>query len=192
MGTNFYARIIPTKERKEEIKKAIDEDDFPTVKELVEKTYYSPTTYSVEGGNVHLGKRSSGWKFLWNPNWSKIHKGHSEIDSGGKYKWINEGYAIHKYYDLTKQSITDFVNQANVVIYDEYNEKQNKQEFLDMAFGWNDGWDSESYLKEMGGNAAIYTSEYTQFLEQEGFTLSKTKADFFSDGLRFATHTEFS
>lgn len=145
MGTNFYAHIIPTKERKDKIKEAIDNDDFSTVKRLVEDTYYSPTKYNVEGGNIHLGKRSYGWKFLWNPNWCQIRKGHSEVDSEGNYRWIDDGYTIHKYYDLNKQSIIDFINQDNVVIYDEYDEKQDKKEFIDVAFGWNDGWDSDSY-----------------------------------------------
>lgn len=197
MGTNFFAHIIPTKERKNKIKEAIDNDDFQTVKRLVEETYYSPTKYNVEGNNIHLGKRSSGWKFLWNPNWYQIRKGHSEVDSEGNYHWIDDGYTIHKYYDLNKKSITDFINQDNVVIYDEYDEKQNKQEFIDMAFGWNDGWDSDSYDEyEKQQNPSyispVYRSEYTDFLENEGFKLSRSKTNFYSDGLRFATTTEFS
>ena len=83
MGTNYYARILPSKKRKDEIKKAIDDNDFNNIKRSIGKTYGSPcmdyddtTTYC--GGEIHLGKRSAGWKFLWNPNWYKIPKGHME------------------------------------------------------------------------------------------------------------------
>ena len=67
MGTNFYARIIPTKERKEQLKKLIDDDNFDELKALVNKTYEQPQYDSDDGtfigGEVHLGKRSGGWKF---------------------------------------------------------------------------------------------------------------------------------
>ena len=74
MGTNYYARIIPTKERKEKLKELIDSDDFRAIKEEIENLYgnYTDRESSYEDPNVrgiiHLGKRSGGWKFLWNPN----------------------------------------------------------------------------------------------------------------------------
>ena len=42
MGTNYYAHIIPTAKRKEEIKKSIDNNDFKEIQSLVNKTYSSP------------------------------------------------------------------------------------------------------------------------------------------------------
>ena len=33
MGTNYYARIIPSKERKEHLKKLIDENKFDEIQE---------------------------------------------------------------------------------------------------------------------------------------------------------------
>lgn len=78
MGTNYYARILPSKERKDEI----DDNDFNKIKDLIDKTYgrpyYNISENSFSGGEIHLGKRSSGWKFLWNPNWYKIPKRHLE------------------------------------------------------------------------------------------------------------------
>lgn len=74
MGTNYYARILPSKGRKNEIKKAIDNNDFNKIKNLIDETYGRPhidfdDDNNYHGGEIHLGKRSSGWKFLWNPNW---------------------------------------------------------------------------------------------------------------------------
>ena len=71
MGTNFYAHIIPTKERKNKIKNLIDSDKFNLITEEVEKTYGDFKAYEMDetpSGIIHLGKRSAGWKFLWNPN----------------------------------------------------------------------------------------------------------------------------
>ena len=39
MGTNFYARIIPSKSRKEKLKKLIDEDRFDDIKDEVADMY---------------------------------------------------------------------------------------------------------------------------------------------------------
>lgn len=61
-----------------------------------------------EDNNLHLGKRSSGWKFLWNFN-------------------------NNKYYS-NKEELIDFVMSGDVI--DEYGEIINSEEFLEMAFGW--------------------------------------------------------
>lgn len=207
MGTNYYAYILPSEERKSEIKKAIDNNSFNEIRHLVEDTYdtphYGEDTYA--GGKVHLGKRSSGWKFLWNPNWYKISKGHCdwiENEDGSKTgRWHDDGFDVFKYYDLTKEAIKDFVMRDDVVIYNEYDEKQDKGEFLSMAFSWGyakerPGLDSETYYKEekeKGHYVSPTTSNsQTQFLKDCGFTLSFTGNDFYSDGLRFSTCNEFS
>lgn len=210
MGTNFYARIIPSKERKKQIKEAIDKNDFTTIKTLVNETYSSPNyTYNEDGGfvggEIHLGKHSAGWKFLWNPNWYKLVKGHTEeqeIPGGKKYHWVQDGFDVFKYYDLTKKSIKEFIDREDVVIYDEYDEKQDKDEFFKMAIEWgydkeNEGWDGETYEKwetEQNPNYTPYVheTEYSKFLEECGFKLNKYKTDFYSDGIRFAAFNEFS
>ena len=208
MGTNYYARIIPTKERKEEIKNAINNDDFYEIKRLVDITYLEPS-YNHEidsyvGGEIHLGKRSTGWKFLWNPNWYKIPKGHMEwIDNGKGEKtghWVDDGYDVFKYYDLTKKSLKEFIDREDVVIYDEYDIKQeDKEEFWRMALSWGkfDGWDGDSYEEwESKQNPSyhprIYRTEYSDFIRECGFTLNKYEMDFYSDKLRFSTSTKFS
>ena len=211
MGTNFYARILPSRERKKQIKNAIDKNDFREIQRLINITYSSPEySYDEEGfcgGEVHLGKRSGGWKFLWNPNWYKLPKGHLEktesedgmITTG---IWVDDGYDIFNYYELNKRSLKKFINRKDVVIYDEYGEKQDKKEFWKMALAWgyekgNEGWDGDSYEeweRKRNPNRRTYdnSTDYSRWLEDCGFKLNKNKTDFYSGGLRFATSTDFS
>lgn len=209
MGTNFFARILPSRERKKQIKNAIDKNDFREIQRLINITYSSPEYDSEEGkyygGEIHLGKRSGGWKFLWNPNLYKLTKGHTEEhknpDGSISVNWVNDGYDVFKYYNLTKKSIKKFIDKKNVEIYDEYGEKQNKEEFWKMALEWgyekdDTGWDSDSYEeweKTQNPYRRIYVgrTDYINFLEELGYKLSKYKYDFYSNNLRFATTTEF-
>lgn len=210
MGTNYYARILPSKKRKDEIKKAIDDNDFNKVNQLIDKTYGIPIYDFIEGnfsaGVVHLGKRSAGWKFLWNPNWYKMAKGHTEEkvnDNGSKtIRWVDDGYDVFKFYDLTKESIKAFIDREDVEIYNEYDEKQDKEEFYEMAINWgydkdNEGWDGDSYEEWEKNQNPNYTpmnyeTDYTRFIKELGFKTGKYNTDFYSDGIRFSTCTEFS
>ena len=134
MGTNYYAKIIPTRERKKELHDAIDADDFSLVQKLVDEMYGNLSldycdTSNLTGGVVHLGKRSGGWKFLWNPNVYVVRNGHSEWTEtpGGKSsRWIPEPDTPLYLYPLTKEGIKAFIDREDVVIYDEYGEEQDK------------------------------------------------------------------
>lgn len=208
MGTNYYGRKIPTLKRREEIKNAVDNNDFDEIKNLVHDTYalshYSYDTNTIVGGEIHLGKRSGGWKFLWNPNWYKTIEGHTEVEKidehCNRYHFVvDDEFKAIKIYDLTKKSIKEFIDREDIEIYDEYGEKQDKEEFWKMAIEWcaEDGWDGETYEEwEENRNpyrrTYNYETDYCKFLEHHGFVLNKYKTDFYSDGLRFATCTEFS
>jgi len=120
MGTN-YTRI-PTVEEMEAKRKRL----VKTVKDLTMEPYFierefqiakedswdseSPWDKFLDGTAIHLGKRSSGWKFCWN-----FHK--------------------DKYYS-SKEELIQFVLSGRVV--DEYGEEIDPQEFLDMAFTWGE------------------------------------------------------
>ena len=121
MGTNYYR--IPTQSELETrkaklIKDIVDLDISPSNIETEFRQYnyeYSWDNESVwdrfiEGTNIHLGKRSGGWKFCWN-----FHK--------------------DKYYS-NKEELIQFVLSGRVV--DEYGEQIDSQEFLDMAFAWGE------------------------------------------------------
>ena len=58
MGTNFYARIIPTKSRKEKLKKMIDENCFDDIKDEVTDMYNLSDQWNENHGKIHLGNLS--------------------------------------------------------------------------------------------------------------------------------------
>lgn len=121
MGTNYYR--IPTQSEMETrktklIKDIVDLDVSPSNIETSFRQYESEDSWGsesvwdrfVEGTSIHLGKRSSGWKFCWN-----FHK--------------------DKYYK-DKESLLNFIRTGRVV--DEYGEEVDVEEFLDMAFAWGE------------------------------------------------------
>ena len=121
MGTNYYR--IPTQSELETrkaklIKDIADLDISPSNIETEFRQYKSEYSWDsesvwdrfIEGTSIHLGKRSSGWKFCWN-----FHK--------------------DKYYS-NKEELIQFVLSGRVV--DEYGEQIDSQEFLDMAFAWGE------------------------------------------------------
>ena len=210
MGTNFYARIIPSKSRKDELKKLIEEDRFGEITSQIGVTYGRFEAHDKDdavSGEVHLGKRSVGWKFLWNPNLYMIRNGHSEKEEVAEghfvYHWIREPNTPYYVYPLTKEGIKSFIDRDDVEIYDEYGEKQDKDKFFNEAVGWTtwlnretgkdeEALDSDSYCKKHPDESCYsFKNEYTDFLESLGYKLSKYKHDFYSDGLRFSTSTDF-
>jgi hypothetical protein len=131
MGTNFYR--IPTeaeiKERHERLTKRIAEMDLSV--RAVSQGFsidnpdgwdrVSPWDEFTQETEIHLGKRSMGWKFTWN-----FHK--------------------DKYYS-DKASLEEFVRSGRVI--DEYGQEISADEFLEMAYTWcPDGWDTQTYYEE--------------------------------------------
>ena len=197
MSTNYYARIIPSKERKKELHDAVEADDFPLIDKL-KSEMYDPIQLGddmeIVGGTVHLGKLSSGWKFLWNPNVFVIRQGHLEDSPTGR-RHVPDPSIPKYFYPLTKQGLHDFIFRDDVIIIDEYGEKQNKEKFWKEALEWGqpDGWDSAGYEKEYKEYIYPVTGELTDLLRQEGYKFtSYSNSDFYSDGLRFAGFTDFS
>jgi hypothetical protein len=68
----------------------------------------NPWNEFTDGLKIHVGKRSSGWKFLWN---------------------FQDG----KFYSSKKELLT-FIRSGRVV--DEYGELQDTEEFIKMALEW--------------------------------------------------------
>jgi hypothetical protein len=118
MGTNYYA-IPKVEDLEKKRQKLIEEIQSMDVSNpgLCEDGFrihedgwdrFSPWDKFTEETSVHLGKRSSGWKFCWNFN-------------------------NNKYYS-SKAELIAFVLSRRIV--NEYREEQDPQEFLDMAFDW--------------------------------------------------------
>lgn len=95
MGTNIYARINPPKAKREKLVKRLEEvimrNDLRLLYDEIEELI---STYKHDYAEVHLGKRSDGWKFLWQAN----------------YDW----------YDTTKESIDNFLCRDDIILYNEY------------------------------------------------------------------------
>ena len=184
MGTNFYARIIPQESDKYALADAIFTDEDPDfIMELTQKLYGTRNEYTGHGNRIHLGKRSRGWKFLWNPNVVKV--------------WDSDAceYTHNYVYPLTKEGIMKFVMRDDVVITDEYGEIQNASEFLNMAFNWcPDGLDGKKY--ETDPEYAEYRGSYYPDTERNNFWrelgYEPEYYNFYSDGLRFSTSVAFS
>lgn len=160
MGTNFYA-VIPVKKRdKERAKKLIDSNKFSEAIEVLGEMTKE----------IHLGKRSAGWKFLFNAN-------------------------LGKYYELTREGINKFFAKNNVIIKDEYGVKFTAEEFWDNELGekfLESGYDLESYYADHPNEVGSYYS-YTRPVPEELKKYNPNKyGEFYSDGLRFTIAEEFS
>lgn len=121
MGTNYYR--IPTvdeiNKRNQKLHMRLQEMDLwkPS---LVSSEYrfidnpeddwspLNPWDEFTNGMNIHLGKRSSGWKFCWNFNGNK--------------------------YYSNKEELLNFIRKGRVV--NEYGEQIDVEEFIKMALDW--------------------------------------------------------
>lgn len=202
MGTNYYCRIIPSHERRKQICDLIMEsNDFDEIRNEVIATFgsleYDYNTQSYQGGVIHIGKKSGGWKFLWDPNIYELHQGHSERDeTNDASRWVQDPSKPMKLYELTKKSIKEFIFRDDVLVYDEYGDIQDKDEFWKFALSTK-GTDAVSYYKEQKEKDRNYHeyscyNDYVKFLESIGYEIEFPYHDFYSDGLRFATCAEFS
>lgn len=120
MGTNYYA-VKKASERKEALNDMIarlqtleERSDLDREVEIIFERFQQ------DREQVHLGKSSAGWRFVWN-----FHDG--------------------KYYS-SKQELIDFVKSAGSIV-NEYDEEQDPEEFLEWAFT-KEGWTyNEEYVK---------------------------------------------
>lgn len=110
----------------------------------------SPWEEFVQGTKIHLGKRSSGWKFLWNWNDSKYYK--------------------------NKEELFAFIRSGRVV--NEYGEVMDQEEFIQMALSWGQesGWDIDSYYKENPDTSSVLFRKREDYLD--GLRVS-TSTEFF-------------
>jgi hypothetical protein len=142
MGTNFYR--IPTEaemlERKDKLTKRLEEmtlsisDISQSFAEDNEDDWGRSTPWDefMSDVKVHLGKRSSGWKFSWNFNDNKFYS--------------------------NRQSLLDYILSGRVI--DEYGEEIGNEEFIEMALSWGepDGlvFNEEYEKKQLKKNPKAY------------------------------------
>ena len=116
MGTNFYCKRINQEKRDElklkfnelyeELLKSID-DVYSNFKTILNNFIWDNENLEQE---IHLGKRSYGWQFLWD-----YHNG--------------------IYFQPTLKSIKEFLSQDGIVIYNEYGEKFTLDQFINEEVG---------------------------------------------------------
>jgi len=133
MSTNYY-RIPKQKVVREKYLELVEQisymdifspeqiyNEFRTIEKGFER--WSPWDNFIDELKIHIGKRSSGWKFLWN---------------------FQEG----KFY-TNKEELFKFIRSGRIV--DEYGELQDTEEFIKMALEWGqpDGYVlDENYIAE--------------------------------------------
>jgi hypothetical protein len=133
MSTNYY-RIPKQKVVREKYLELVEQisymdifspeqiyNEFRTIEKGFER--WSSWDNFIDGLNIHIGKRSGGWKFLWN---------------------FQEG----KFY-TNKEELFKFIRSGRIV--DEYGELQDTEEFIKMALEWGqpDGYVlDENYIAE--------------------------------------------
>jgi hypothetical protein len=118
MSTNYY-RIPNQKVVREKYLNLVEQvsdmdifspeniyNEFRTIEKGFER--WSPWDEFLDGLKIHIGKRSSGWKFLWNFN-------------------------DNKHYS-NKEGLLKFIRSGRIV--DEYGELQDTEEFIKMALEW--------------------------------------------------------
>ena len=194
MSTNYYLRHKPSftqiNELTDLIRSTKDGEHFQEVIDMVNKIYGGTDEYdeTKEWGTLHIGKRSSGWKFQWCPNIVKKNVSYME-----DCEYIPK-YEYEYRYPLTKQGLTDFIMQDDIVVVDEYGEVQDKQKFLEMAFNWDvDGCDSLKYNAEHPDQYHYDFRKEQEKYRALGYTFSAAhQTDFFSDGLRWTIWDDFS
>ncbi len=134
MGTNYY-RIPLASEIESRKQKLIEEvTKLELTPSNIERNFSFSKNDSwesssiwddfLDGTNIHLGKRSSGWKFCWN-----FHK--------------------NKHYS-NKEELLSFIRSGRVV--DEYGQEWDVEEFIIMALEWGQP-DSVTYYVAVPGDA---------------------------------------
>lgn len=158
MGTNFYLRKKLSAQEKELAKQYIDEDKHEELKQLIPE-------------DIHIGKRSGGWKFLWDAH-------------------------FFEYFEPTKESLLDWLHSGQII--DEYGEEFTFEQFWnDEISGFlNKGYDLESYY-----NTYPKEHQYWDFRSRIDYfdrRCPNFKGDinkygeFYIDDLRFSTSEDFS
>ena len=156
MGTNYYLRRKLSINERQEI---IDDIIFCRYDDARDKL----------PKDIHIGKKSCGWKFLWNANRFKNFK-------------------------PSKDSIMSFLRSGQII--DEYGRWLTYEEFLDViSRNIDDGYDLESYYKsnpqERPRDFWFNKVSAKTMVEEFGLDINNFN-EFYIDNLRFTTDDEFS
>ena len=152
MGTNFYLRKKLSEYEKEIGMQYLNDDDYDSLRDLIPK-------------DIHIGKRSGGWKFLFNAN-------------------------NFEYFDTTKKSLIEWLKSGQII--DEYNQEYTFEEFWNNERPTK-GWDLKEYYEQSTEDKWIYYVESKVIQKfKELFNIDvNPHGEFYIDDLRFTTWNEF-
>lgn len=160
MSTNYYR--IPTEVEVENKKFELEEDiremdititsiggGFDISGDSSWDTH-TPWDKFAEDINVHIGKRSMGWKFVWN-------------------------FQDNKYFS-NKKDLLQFLREGRII--DEYNAEIDTEEFIEMALSWGepDGLTYDQHYVDTIEESNFYSDNKDNFdLEIDGLRVSRHK-----------------
>lgn len=126
MGTNFFAKHVPTEAEYAEMQQALTDKQLDRLRELLDKSQIK----------YHIGKRSAGWAFLFQGKCSP-----AELHDQKQVPW-----------DDNLDSLKQYLNESDIQIEDEYGTQYTPDEFwkeiepcLYVKKGY---WCEESYYRE--------------------------------------------
>ena len=122
MGTNYYWRPLITEQQREEIiNKTKSVKTLQELKDFIDG--YTPINnlpYDLNACEIHIGKSSGGWQFLFN-------------------------LTIQRCTSLNREDMTDWLNSG--IIYNEYGDIISVNDFWRIVDSKKNDWDYSEYYK---------------------------------------------
>ena len=206
MGTNFYA-VLPVKKRTtNKLRELADKLDAGQHIDVEGEMY--DINQDLKCYEIHLGKRSYGWAFLWDANDLKyyeptlasikkfINDNHAKIidEYGEEFTWdqfINDEIK-HCLHPSIKPIMT--VDELKETGYDNDRIKYIKENYFDKNLPYYQYCTSETYDKMHSGSFDSCNWNISKFIKYAmNGIISRKHSDFVTkEGLRFALFTDFS
>ena len=135
--------------------------------DLIENDLYEEANelFNTNYEKIHIGKQSCGWKFLFN-------------------------YNHFKYYDLTKESINNFLRNDEIIFFDEYGRIINVDNFWEMVENNKNKLDNMEFYSKSESLPFMLFEESIPYDLKDKYDVEGY--EFYSDGLRFSSSTNFS
>ena len=160
MGTNFYLKQKLSEQEKEKAIELLNLNDYDELREMLPN-------------DIHIGKRSGGWKFHWDHNYFTFFKSSKE----SLIEWLKSGQIVDEYGD--EFTFDQFWNEEIAhFLYEGYDMDSFVKEYPHESSVW---WDMEGRKREL----------LRRCPELKNIEFSN-QGDFYIDNLRFSVLTDFS
>ena len=159
MSTNYYLKRNFSENDKAKMKEYIDNNNYESLSEIIYN--YNP---------IHIGKKSCGWKFLFN-------------------------FHNFEYFNNTKESVYEFLKSGTII--DEYQREISYDEFIYIMTNEKDDIDLLKYYtdkkyKDSRGPYTPYLKQYDMDKFKNLYNIDvNVLGEFYIDDMRFTTCTNF-